>query len=291
MPEATLVDAALLKQWPLPGLGSDKEERGRLTVVAGTGETPGAALLCVEGAFRVGAGKVHLATVGSTAAGLAVTVPELMVSGHEETEGASLSPGAADALVACAEGSGVVLAGPGFTDPGASDALVRRVLPRLEGTVVLDALATAYVTDNHEEVASLAADVVLTVNPRELACCLGLEEDEPGEDDLAEHAARLSRSTGAVVLCGGTVKHVAHGDRLWRVETGNPGLGAAGSGDVQAGLVAGLLARGASPDQAAVWGAFLHGAAGDRLAARVGPVGYLARELPGEVPGLLAELG
>jgi NAD(P)H-hydrate repair Nnr-like enzyme with NAD(P)H-hydrate dehydratase domain len=86
------------------------------------------------------------------------------------------------------------------------------------------------------------------------------------------------------------VKVVAHRDDLWRVEAGNAGLGTAGSGDVQAGVVAGLLARGADPAQAAVWGAFLHATTGDRMARRVGPVGYLARELPGELPGLLAEL-
>lgn len=288
MPDGTLVDEALLRDWPLPDLGSDKEERGRLVVVAGSRETPGAGLLAAEGAFRVGAGKVHLATAESCATTLAVAAPELMVSGLCEDDGGSLHPGAADDLVECADGCTVLL-GPGFTDPDLSDALVRRVVPRLGGSVVLDALATAYVTDNHEEVAALDGTVVLTVNPGELAHCLGLGEDEVSAD-LATHTARLAARTRAVVACGGPVKVVAHHDELWRVEAGNPGLGTAGSGDVQAGIVAGLLARGAAPVQAAVWGAFLHAAAGERLAERVGPVGYLARELPGELPGLLAGL-
>ncbi len=63
------------------------------------------------------------------------------------------------------------------------------------------------------------------------------------------------------------------------------------SGDVQAGLVAGLVARGAEPAQAAVWGAFLHGAAGQRLAESIGRVGFLARELPAAVPALMEGLG
>lgn len=288
MPEGTLVTAALLRDWPLPGLGADKDERGRLVVVAGGRETPGAGLLAAEGAFRVGAGKVQLATAGSCAAALAVTAPELMVTGLSEDDGGALRPDEADGLVELADGCPVLL-GPGFTDPDVSDALLRRMLPRLEGTVVLDALATAYVTDNHTEVAALDATVVLTVNPCELAHCLGASEDEVA-GDLEAHTARLAALTRAVVVCGGTVKVVAHRDELWRVEAGNPGLGTAGSGDVQAGLVAGLLARGADPAQAAVWGAYLHATAGDRLAERVGPVGYLARELPGELPGLLAEL-
>ena len=71
----------------------------------------------------------------------------------------------------------------------------------------------------------------------------------------------------------------------------DPGLGVSGSGDVQAGIVTGLLARGADPVQAAVWGAFLHARPGERLAASVGAVGYLASELLGEVPRVLSELG
>ena len=79
MPDATLVGPALLRDWPLPALGADKEDRGRLVVVAGSRDTPGAGLLSVEGAFRAGAGKVCLATVESAAAVLATAVPELMV--------------------------------------------------------------------------------------------------------------------------------------------------------------------------------------------------------------------
>lgn len=288
MTEPRLVDEAVLRAWPLPDPGTDKDERGRLVVVAGSRETPGAALLAVEGAFRVGAGKVHLQTVESRAGALAVAVPELMATGLAEDDGGSVAPSEAGRVVECAAG-GVVLLGPGFTDTDAAAALVGAVVADAGGTVVLDALATAYVTGRHEEVAALDVPVVLTVNPGELACCLEVEEDEV-ERDLATHAARLAARTRATVLCGGEVKVVASGTDLWRVEVGNPGLGTAGSGDVQAGIVAGLLARGAEPAQAAVWGAWLHGTAGDRLAGRIGPVGYLARELPGELPDLLGAL-
>ena len=290
MPEGTVVDARLLRDWPLPEPGSDKEERGRLLVVAGSRETPGAGLLAVEAAFRVGAGKVQLATARSCAASLAVSAPELMVIGLDEDDAGNIDPAQADRVIDRAQGSSAVLVGPGLMDPDSADTLVGRLVPRLQGTVVLDALASAYVTGDPERVGDLDATVVLTVNPTELAHCLGIDGDEV-RTDLERHAAALARRTGAVVLCGGPTKIVAHGDDLWRVEAGNSGLGTAGSGDVQAGLVTGLLGRGAEPVQAAVWGAFLHATAGDRLAERVGPVGYLARELAGEVPGLLAELG
>ena len=290
MPDAPVVDAGLLRDWPLPEPGSDKEERGRLLVVAGSRETPGAGLLAVEAAFRVGAGKVQLATARSCATSLAVAVPELRVIGLPEDEVGNIDPDQADRVLDRVQGSRAVLLGPGFMDPASAATLVGRLLPRLQGTVVLDALASAYVTGAPERVGQLDATMVLTVNPAELAHCLDIDEDEV-QGDLESHAAALAHRTRAVVLCGGPTKIIAHGDDLWRVEAGNCGLGMAGSGDVQAGLVAGLLARGAEPVQAAVWGAFLHATAGDRLAARAGPVGYLARELAGEVPGLLAELG
>jgi len=74
------------------------------------------------------------------------------------------------------------------------------------------------------------------------------------------------------------------GDRpVLHVRTGGPGLGTSGSGDVLAGAVAGLAARGSSPEGAAVWGVHLHGVAGDRLAAGGAPVGFLARELLDEL--------
>ena len=73
----------------------------------------------------------------------------------------------------------------------------------------------------------------------------------------------------------------------WLYEGGGVGLATSGSGDALAGLVVGLLARGVAPVSAALWGVFLHGEAGRRLAASVGPIGFLARELSAEVPGLM----
>lgn len=289
MPEGVLVDAGVLRDWPLPAPGSDKEQRGRLLMVAGSRDTPGAGRLAAEAALRVGAGKVQLVTARSCAPSLAVDAPELMVTGVVEDDAGNIEAVEADRILGWARGSSAVLLGPGFTDTDVAAELVGRLLPHLESTVVLDALATAYVTGGPERLAALATPVVLTVNPTELAECLQLDETEV-EADLARHTTALARRTRAVVVCGGPTKFVAHADDLWRVEAGNAGLGTAGSGDVQAGIVTGLLGRGAEPVQAAVWGAYLHATAGDRLAEAVGPVGYLARELSGELPGLLAWL-
>ncbi|MEP6770013.1 MAG: NAD(P)H-hydrate dehydratase [Acidobacteriota bacterium] len=79
--------------------------------------------------------------------------------------------------------------------------------------------------------------------------------------------------------------------RLYRNRAGNVGLAISGSGDTLSGIVAGLAARGAPPDQAAVWAVALHARAGDRLARTIGPLGFLPRELLAEIPRLMARLG
>jgi NAD(P)H-hydrate repair Nnr-like enzyme with NAD(P)H-hydrate dehydratase domain len=115
---------------------------------------------------------------------------------------------------------------------------------------------------------------------------------EPDEVDAdpAGAALRLAEEARAVVGLGGATSWIAGEGRLWEDQSGGAGLGVSGSGDVRAGVVAGLLARGAEPAQAAVWAAHLHGRAGERLAARVGRLGFLARELPPEIPRVLAEV-
>ena len=80
---------------------------------------------------------------------------------------------------------------------------------------------------------------------------------------------------------------VAPDGTAWKYRGGGPGLGVSGSGDVLAGIIGGLLARGAAPLTALLWGVWLHGEAGRSLARKTGPLGFLAREIPAEVPALL----
>jgi ADP-dependent NAD(P)H-hydrate dehydratase len=98
-----------------------------------------------------------------------------------------------------------------------------------------------------------------------------------------------------VVSCQGLIARPSGGDEveeseLWQMTTGYGGLGTSGSGDVLAGAIAGLRARGTTGPQAACWGTHLHAAAADRLASRMGPLGFLARELADELPALMLEL-
>jgi hydroxyethylthiazole kinase-like uncharacterized protein yjeF len=303
--EPAEITPSLLQEWPLPAPGKDKESRGRLLVLGGTASTPGAVLLAGEAALRAGAGKLQIATAAPVASALAVAVPEALVAPLRTDHAGNVASSGAGRIAELAEGADAVLLGPGFSDVDATVALLTQVVPRLRCPLVLDALASAYVGRHRDGLAHLHERAILTVNPAELAQTLGVGQEgvgqegvgqegvgqEDAEDDPLDSARRLAGEASAVVLCGGQGKFVAAPDgRAWTSPAGCPGLGVSGSGDVQAGIVAGLLSRGAEPAQAAAWGGHVHGAAGDLLAQRVGRVGFLAREITECVPGLLEEL-
>ena len=290
MSEPRSVTTHLLRDWPLPRPGEHKGARGVTLVVAGSRSVPGACILSGEASLRVGAGKLQVATAESVAGSVSLALPEALVRGFGEADGGDVAASAGAEITAMADSASAMLLGPGFMDPDDAADLVEAVVPDLEVPLVVDALGSAYVTRNRAGLAHLGGRCVLTVNPGEIGRILD-EDPDRVTDDLAGAAAELAGTTQAVVLAGGEQKCVAAPDgSVWVVHEGGPGLGVSGSGDVQAGLVTGLLARGAEPAQAAVWGAFLHARAGDRLSATIGRLGFLARELPSVVPGLLTEL-
>jgi ADP-dependent NAD(P)H-hydrate dehydratase len=288
--EPTPVTADALRAWPLPEPTGGKNARGSILVIGGSTETLGAVLLAAEAAMRAGAGKLQVATVASLAPFAAAALPEALVRALPETDGGAISAKAADVVRDLAEKADAVLIGPGMADKEETQAFGERLLPHLAGPLALDALGLACVTANDAAVQHLDGRVVFTPNPTELAIALHVKEDAIAEDP-AGSALRLAERAQAVVGLGGAVSWIAAPDgAVWRDESGEAGLGVSGSGDVRAGITGGLLARGADPAQAAVWAAFLHGRTGERLSSSVGPLGFLARELPGEIPRALAEI-
>ncbi|RZJ45611.1 MAG: NAD(P)H-hydrate dehydratase, partial [Brevundimonas sp.] len=135
-----------------------------------------------------------------------------------------------------------------------------------------------------------AGRTVLTPHAGEMAALLGRNKEAVRADplDAARQAAALFQSV--VVMKGATTFVVTPDGAAWRHDGGVAGLGTSGSGDVLAGAVGGLLARGAAPLAAALWGVALHAQAGADLAAAGAPLGFLARELPDRLPVVLARL-
>ncbi len=284
---------ALLRAEPLPGHegAGSKEARGTVLVVGGSVSVPGGALLAGVAALRAGAGRLQIATCRTVAPMLGLMVPECMAVGLEETAEGGIAPGAAEALLRLAERAEALVLGPGMMDRAATAALVEAVLDQLgDLPMVLDAGALDVLAERPELLRRHAGRVVLTPHTGEMARLLGVERGAVEADKLG-HARRAAAALQAVVVMkGAETEIVSPQGEVWRFDGGTVGLATSGSGDTLAGLVGGLLARGAPPARAAMWAVYLHGAAGVRLVERDGGIGFLARELLDEVPRVMGEL-
>lgn len=281
--------AELLRTLPLPRPEEgSKDGRGSVLVVAGSVEVPGAALLSGLAALRSGAGKLQIATAKSAALHLALAIPEAMVIGLAETPDGGIDRAAAEKrLESVAERADAVLIGPGMTQGRATTSLTLSLCRDASSSFVIDAAALCELQEEADAVRSCRGRLVITPHAGEMAQLLGRSRDEIEADPLAaaHAAAELLR---AVVVMKGAESHVVDPDgRSWLFRGGTVGLATSGSGDVLAGIVAGLLARGADPVEAALWGVYLHGEAGRLLACETGPLGFLARELAPKIPAIL----
>lgn len=301
----TLVTPSLLRDWPLPAPGADKYSRGSVLVIGGARATPGAALLAGTAALRAGAGKLTLAVAESVAMQLGVALPECGAMGLPETAEGSVTGEGLDRIASYLDRADAILVGPGLDDLDLAEELLRALLERESGSgdpgsrddnpgggpvVVLDAYALGGLVKVADQLEPWKGRLILTPNPKEAAVLL-----ERDVEDLAADIAEIADKFQAVVSCQGFIARPSGGDapeesELWKMTTGYGGLGTSGSGDVLAGAIAGLRARGTTSAQAACWGTHLHAAAADRLASRLGPLGFLARELADELPALMLEL-
>jgi hydroxyethylthiazole kinase-like uncharacterized protein yjeF len=210
--------------------------------------------------------------------------------GLREDRNGSIASSAAAAIPRIAEDSDAILIGPGMENVAGTRSFVTSVLKRVTNTaVVIDAGAIESLKKPrgfHQP----GDSAVITPHAGEMASLMNAQKKEI--ENHAEHwAARASSELNAVVALKGPETIIADPDgNLFLYRGGSVGLATSGSGDVLAGIVTGLLARGASPLQAAVWGVFVHGESGKALAKKFARVGFLAREIVDEVPVLLESI-
>jgi hydroxyethylthiazole kinase-like uncharacterized protein yjeF len=290
------ITSELLRTWPLPRaedgaeVGRGKESRGRVLVAGGSIEVPGAIVLAGVAALRAGAGKLRIATCRDVAPAVAVAVPEARVIGLPQSESGDIDPAGAARLASAMGGVAAALIGPGMLDIATVQELMRRLLPQARDTaLVLDAGALSCLAERKEALRHLDDAVVLTPHTGELALMLGREEDDVTRDPLGSARGAAAELRAVVTLKGARTYVAAPDGTAYCYADGPIGLATSGSGDTLAGVIAGLLARGAEPAQAAVWGVYLHSGAGRVMTARMGKVGFLAREVLAEIPALLAQ--
>ena len=292
MNEPRLIDADWRQRNPLPSVsnGSDKNERGRLLLVGGSTLVPGALRLTGEAALRVGVGKLQLATIAAAALQLGIAIPEAAVTGLPVNADGEIAAAAGRQLVDALNRVDTLIFGPGTGLCDDVRPLIGELLahPRDDLSILLDAAGVSSASGLEGVISRHGNRIVLTPHCGEMATLMDMEKNAVEEDQVRVAAQAAKRFNAIIVLKSVRTVIAAPDGQLLEYRSETPGLGTAGSGDVLAGVIGGLLTRGAEPLTAAGWGAWLHGEAGRAAAHHWGPVGFLARDLPPLLPRLLA---
>lgn len=287
----TALDFDWLRAHPLPKPddGADKNDRGRVLAIGGSRSVPGGIRLTAEAALRAGAGKVRVATVESAAIPLGVAMPEIGVFELPEDAEGEIANGGGSILGSLLKHDDAVVLGPAIGSRDAAGRLLDRLLsdaPRVP--IVLDAAAlTCLLPDRMERLRDHGSPVLLTPHAGEMAGLLGWESSEVERNRPSATLEAAKRAGGVCVLKGATSFIADPEGQLFTYAGGGVGLATGGSGDVLAGIAAGLLARGAHPLHAMLWAVWLHGEAGRNCSRSIGEMGFLARELLVQIPRLM----
>jgi len=283
------IDAAWCAAHPLPDLGAgmDKDARGQALVVGGSAFVPGAVLLTGEAVLRTGAGKITLATIDRAAVGAAF--PEAAVIALPADDEGEIDAGALAPLGRYLDRCDALVLGPGMMQRPQTAGLVEALLNQdaCAAPVLLDAGALTAMRAGAAVLRRRSQAVVMTPHHGELAALTGNDKDAVARDPV-KAAYEAAAAFGAIVALKSEETLIADREgRMLRYVSEAPGLGTAGSGDVLAGIIGGLLARGVDPLVATAWGVWLHGEAGKAASAAIGRIGFLARDLLPQIPRLL----
>ncbi|MCS6964910.1 MAG: NAD(P)H-hydrate dehydratase [Thermoflexus sp.] len=311
-----VMDAATAQAWcpPRPA-DAHKNTFGKVAVVAGSTNYPGAPWLAAQAAARVGAGWVTLAVPRAIYPVLAAKTTEITYVLLPDELGV-LIPDAVEVLAKAVEGYAALVLGPGLTQEKEAVAFVHTMFGmeraarrgRIgfhiedEETVkpaasnwtwpplVVDADGLNALAQAKEWATRLPGPAILTPHPGEMARLTGLDKEAIDRDRL-EVAVQFAQNWGHVVVLKGAFTVVAAPDGRARVMPfANPAMATAGTGDVLAGAIAGLRAQGLAPFEAATLGAYLHGLAGERARQEIGATGVTAGDLIPRLPGALRAL-
>ena len=260
---------------------SNKGTFGRVLIVAGSVRYTGAAALASLGALRAGAGLVTLATIPSVRAAVSPFLPEVTFLPLAEEDGA-IAESSGDLIAHAVPGYSAIVIGPGLSLTSGTQAVARGVLtaPALESTpVVVDADALNALSRLPGWAAEIRTQAVLTPHPGELARLVSRDIPDVQEDRVETARACAATWNQTVVLKGAHTIVAGAGGHVLVSPYATAALATAGTGDVLAGAIAGLIAQGVAPFDAAGLGVYLHGAAAETFRDEYGHSGLLASEL------------
>jgi NAD(P)H-hydrate epimerase len=252
---------------------TNKAKQGKALRFAGQKGMWGAAILATTGAYRMGAGYVYLASFDEPGEVIA-NVPDIL----------TLDAGAIDSF----DSYSSIAIGPGFGKGERTHQIIKRLKEEYRGPVLLDADALSTLAESGER--ELPGNWVLTPHAGELSRIMGITSQEI-EEDRCSAALKASQLTGALVLLKGFRSVLSDGKRATIIGAGNSALATAGSGDVLAGMVVGLLAQGVPCLEAAACGAYLHGRTAEEWVRQgQSSAGFCASDIKDMLPGIMERI-
>lgn len=281
MKPVMLDHAAVLSCLPDRKPDTHKGDYGKVLLLCGSTGFTGAAALAAMGALRTGAGLVYLGVPHSIYAIEAVKLTETVVFPLPDRDG-MLDNTALDKILPMLENMDAVLIGPGLGISPGTEKVVLCVLQQYRGPVVLDADGINLMGAHKDILRGRTAPTILTPHAGEFVRFSGVLTQ-----DRMESARSLAEDLGCIVLLKGHNTVITDGKRLYVNPTGNPGMSVGGAGDVLAGMIVSLLGQGLAPLTATACAAWLHGAAADRCAEKMGQYGMLPSDMLMELPRLM----
>lgn len=266
---------------PVRDVNAHKGDFGRILLLCGSRGYTGAAALAAMGALRCGAGLVYLGVPEDIYAIEAVKLTEPVVFPLPEKDG-MLSELATEKITQMLPNMDAVLIGPGLGQSKGTLSVLKTVLDRFCGTVVVDADGINLLAGHIDLLRGRTAPTILTPHGGEFARITG-----QACKDRVEDAKAFAADNQVILLLKGHRTLITDGTDCYINHTGNPGMAVGGSGDVLAGMITALLGQGVAPLQAAACGAWLHGAAGDICEKEIGQYGMLPTDMLKVLPRLL----
>lgn len=254
---------------------------GKILLLCGSRGYTGAAYLAAMGALRSGSGLVFLGVPESIYTIEAVKLNEPVVFSLPEKSG-KLGEEAVQEILERLPKMDAVLVGPGLGQSEGTFSVVKAVLENARCAVVLDADGINVVSAHRDLLRGRKYPTILTPHDGEFSRIGGVV----GENRMAS-AAELAQGLDCIVLLKGHETCITDGRIGYRNSTGNPGMAVGGSGDILAGMIVSLLGQGIDPLEAAACAAWLHGAAGDVCAERLGQYGMLPTDMLEALPRLM----
>lgn len=263
---------------------------GTCLVVAGSRGYSGAACLTAMAAVRAGAGLIRLAFPQSLAPVIESRVLEPVKHPLPETLAATLSLEALPQLLDLVAKATSVTIGPGISTHSETKKLLHEILPHIKVPVVVDADGITNLVAGEETIRRCSAPLILTPHPGELSRLINIPAPEINANRLAVARTAARQFNCLIVLKGAPTVTATPEGKVFVNPTGNSGLGSGGTGDVLTGLIAGLLAQGATPLNAALTGVFCHGRAADIAVEKLSEYSLTASDLLQFLPYAFREL-